>query len=175
MATHTNESLGKIGESAAEVLDMVRRIVTASDEEARGSQLISVEAAKNIERVKQVTRAVQEQDLRSSQMVVTLGRMEELARRISTAIQDRVQGIDLYSQGLQKDNDNIRKLNETALAEGESAGAVVAFVEETGALVEANAAKSSGIMADIEAIAKLTLRLEEELAEFRNPRMSDLE
>lgn len=96
-------------------------------------------------------------------------------KQVTRAVQDQVQGIDLYSQGLQKDNDNLRKLNETALAEGESAGAVVAFVEETGALIEANAAKSSGIMAGIEAIAKLTLRPEEELAEFRNPRMSDLE
>jgi methyl-accepting chemotaxis protein len=170
VATHTNESLGKIGESATEVLEMVRRIVSASDEEAHGSQLISMEAAKNIERVKQVTRAVQEQNLSSSQMVVTLGRMEELSKRISTAIQEQVQGIDLYSQGLQKDNENIGKLNETALAEGEAAGAVVAFVEETGVLIEANAAKSSGIMADIEAIAKLTLHLEEEMAEFRTSR-----
>jgi methyl-accepting chemotaxis protein len=170
VANHTNESLGKIGESAAEVLEMVRRIVSASDEEAKGSQLISMEAEKNIERVKQVTRAVQEQNLSSGQMVVTLGRMEGLSTRISTAIKEQVQGIDLYSQGLQNDNDNIRKLKETALTEGKAAGAVVAFVEETGELIEANAAKSSGIMADIEAIAKLTLRLEEEMAEFRTSR-----
>src|SRR6185369_1068120 len=97
-------------------------------------------------------------------------RMEELSRRISMAIQEQVQGIYLYSEGLQEDNDSIRKLNDTALTEGEAAGAVVAFVEETGELIEANAAKSSGIMADIEAIAQLTFRLEEEMAEFRNSR-----
>lgn len=170
VAANTNESLGKIGDSAAEVLEMVRRIVSATDEEASGSQLISQEAAKNIERVKLVMKAVQEQNRSSSQMVLTLGRMEELSSRISRAIQEQVQGIQLYSQGLHEDNENIRKLNETALAEGKSAGAVVAFVEETGELIEANAAKSSGIMADIEAIAQMTLRLEEEMAEFRNSR-----
>jgi len=170
VAANTNESLGKIGESAAEVLDMVRKIVSASDEEANGSQLISQEAAKNIERVKQVSKAVQEQNLSSSMMVATLNRMEGLSRRISLAVQEQVQGIYLYSAGLQEDNDSITKLNETAIAEGEAAGAVVAFVEETGELIEANAAKSSGIMADIEAIAQLTFRLEEEMAEFRHSR-----
>ena len=170
VAANTNESLSKIGESASEVLDMVRRIVSATDEEASGSQLISQEAAKNIERVKQVSKAVQEQNLSSSLMAGTLGRMEELSGRISVAIQEQVQGIHLYSQGLQKDDGNIRNLNETALAEGEAAVAVVSFVEETGDLIEANAARSSGIVADIEAIAQLTLRLEKEMAEFRNSR-----
>jgi methyl-accepting chemotaxis protein len=168
VAALTNESLGKIGESAAEVLEMVRRIVSATDEEASGSQLISKEAAKNIDRVKQVTRAVQEQNLSSSQIVATLRRMEELSARIATAIRDQVRGIQLYTEGLQKDNDNIRKLTTTALAEGERAGKVVAFVEETGVLIEANADKSSGIVADIEAIAQMTLRLKEEMAGFRN-------
>jgi methyl-accepting chemotaxis protein len=170
VAAKTNESLGKIGESAAEVLEMVRRIVSATNEEANGSQLISTEAAKNIERVKQVTKAVHEQNRSSSQMVATLGRMEDLSRQISTAIQEQVQGIKHYTQGLHEDNENIRKLNEMALAEGVSAGTVVAFVEETGRLIEANAAKSSGIMADIGAIAQLTYCLEEEIAEFKSSR-----
>lgn len=168
VAVLTNESLGKIGESAAEVLEMVRRIVSATDEEASGSQLISKEAAKNIERVKQVSRAVQEHNISSSRMVVTLGRMEELSDRVAAAIQEQVRGIHLFSQGVQKDNDNIRELSETSLAEGEAAGAVVAFVEEAGALIETNADKASGIMADIEAVAQLTLRLKEEMAEFRS-------
>jgi methyl-accepting chemotaxis protein len=170
VAARTNESLGKIGDSAAEVLEMVRRIVSATDEEADGSQLISQEAAKNIERVKQVTKAVHEQNRSSSQMVATLGRMEDLAHRISKAIQEQVQGIQLYTQGLHEDNENIRKLSAMAVAEGEAAGAVVDFVKETGGVIEVNAAKSSDIMSDIEAIAQLTFRLEEEMAEFRGSR-----
>lgn len=167
VAENTNELLGRIGDSASEVLEMVRRIVSATDDEASSSQLISQEAAKNIERVKLVLRAVQEQNLSSSQMVMILGRMEELSKRISIAIQEQVKGIHLYTQGLHDDNENIRRLNKTALAEGESAGAVVAFVEETGTLIETNAAKSSEIMADIEAVAHLTYRLKQEMAEFK--------
>lgn len=170
VAENTNELLGRIGDSASEVLEMVRRIVSATDEEASSSQLISQEAAKNIERVKHVLKAVQEQNLSSSQMVMILGRMEDLSKRISIAIQEQVRGIQLYTHGLHEDNENIRKLSDTALAEGENAGEVVAFVEETGALIEVNAAKSSGIMADIEAIANLTYRLKKEMSEFKHDR-----
>lgn len=168
VAENTNGLLGKIGDSASEVMEMVRKIVSATDEEATGSQLISQEAAKNIDRVKHVMKAVHEQNLSSSQMVAILGRMEELSQRISVAIQEQVKGIQLYTQGLHEDNESIRKLNETAIAEGENAGAVVEFVEETRGLIEANAVRSSNIMSDIDAIAHLTFRLKQEMSEFKS-------
>lgn len=167
VATLANESLGKIGDSAAEVMEMVRRIVSASEEEARGSQMISSEAEKNLERLKQVTRSVQEQNQSSSRIMMTLTRMEELSRRISLAIAEQVRGVQLFGEGIHDTNESIGKLRQSATAEGTAAGEVVAFVRETGGLIETNAAKAGGIMADINAIAQLTLRLQEEMAVFR--------
>lgn len=164
----TSDSLEKISESAAEVLEMVRRIVSASDEEAQGSQLISKEAEKNLERLKQVLRGVDEQSQSYGQIVAMLGQMERLTKSSSGVIQGQLKTVTSFTEGVQKDEISIRSLHEKAVEEGMAAGTVVEFVEETGRLIEVNAGKAATIISDIEAIARLTQQLEDELAGFRS-------
>ncbi|HEY5973479.1 MAG TPA: methyl-accepting chemotaxis protein [Geobacteraceae bacterium] len=168
VANLTNIALAKIGESTAEVLEMVRRIVSATVEQASGSKLISDEAEKNLDRVKQVTRAVQEEKRTAGQIVATLLRMRELSEQVSTAMQEQAKGNHLYQQGVVEDNERITRLHETAVTEETSAGKMVAFVQDTEVLVEANATQASAIAQEIEAVAKLTSRLEAEIAAFRH-------
>ncbi|HZV82057.1 MAG TPA: methyl-accepting chemotaxis protein [Geobacteraceae bacterium] len=167
VAIFTNDALNQIGVSVAEVLEMVRKIVTATKEQANGSQLISGEAEKNLARVKQVTRAVQEEKRTTGQIMVTLQRMRDLSDRISSAIEEQVRGNLAFINGVKEDNRMIRTLQETAVSQGEVAEGVVVFVRDTGALIEANADRASGICDEIEAIARLTARLNEEIGTFR--------
>lgn len=167
VAAVTNSALSQIGTSVAEVLEMVRKIVTATNEQANGSQLISGEADKNLARVKQVTRAVQEEKRTTAQIMVTLQRMCDLSERISVAIEEQVRGNQAFIVGVKEDNLMIRTLQETAAIQGDAADGVAGFVSGTGELIEANADRSSSICAEIEAIATLTALLNEEISAFR--------
>lgn len=167
VAASTNKALNQIGANVAEVLEMVRNIVTATKEQANASKLISCEADKNLVRVKQVIRAVQEEKQTTDQISVTLQRMHELSAHITSAIAEQVQGNRIFMSGVKQDNSMIQKLQETATVQGDAADGVAVFVRDTGKLIETNSDRASGICEEIEAIAQLTALLNEEMADFR--------
>ncbi|MBI1921368.1 MAG: methyl-accepting chemotaxis protein [Geobacter sp.] len=161
------EALRKIEESAGEASEMVRRIATATEEQASGSRLISEEAEKNLARVNHVTRAVQEQEKGTTLIVATLERMRQLAQKITTSIQELARGNHHYLQSVHEDNEKVQGLRATSLEQMKTGEGVAAFVRETGGLIENNTESSRQIMEDIASIAELTARLEQEMAAFR--------
>lgn len=161
------EALRKIEESAGEASEMVRRIATATVEQAAGSRLISEEAEKNLERVKHVTRAVQEQEKGTALIVNTLERMRLLTQKITTSIQELARGNHHYLQSVHEDNVKVQGLRATSLEQMKTGEGVAAFVRETGGLIENNTESSRRIMEDIASIAELTARLDQEMAAFR--------
>lgn len=167
VVTSTNNALNQIGASVDEVLAMVRKIVTATKEQASGSQLISCEADKNLARVKQVTMSVQEEKQTANQITITLQKMRNLSAHITTSIEEQLRGNQTFIRGVKQDNSMIKELQETAIIQGDAAEDVAVFVHDTGDLIEANAKRANDIREEIESIARLTVRLNEELADFR--------
>lgn len=160
------EALRKIEESAVEASEMVRRIATATEEQASGSRMISEEVEKNLERVKQVTRAVQEQENGTALIVATIEQMRLLSQKITTSIHELARGNRQYLESVHDDNVKVQGLRATSLEQMKTGEGVAAFVRETGGLIESNAGSSRRITEDILSIAELTVKLEQEMALF---------
>jgi methyl-accepting chemotaxis protein len=163
----TADALVKIEESAAEASDMVKKIASATEEQAAGSRLISGEVESNLARGRQITSAVKEQELGTVAIVRALEQMKELAIRISSSSQDQARGNKLYLKSVLDDSEKAKNLKAESLYQLQAAEEVKGFITETGMLIEANADVAKQIAARIEAISQLTEQLKCELAPFR--------
>ncbi len=162
------EALHRIEESAADASSMVKKIASATVEQAAGSRLITDEAQKNLERVKQVTRAIQEQERGISQIVTTLEHMGTVAQKITISTEEQARGNRLYLKSVLEDNDKVKNLRDTSIQQIMMGDVVLNYVREAGALIEANATQTRQALAEIESINLLTDKLQEELTCFRH-------
>lgn len=162
------EALHRIEESAADASAMVRKIASATVEQAAGSRLITEEAQKNLDRVKQVTRAIQEQERGIGQIVTTLEHMRMVAQKITISTEEQARGNRLYLKSVMEDNDKVKKLRDTCIQQIMMGDVVLNYVREAGTLIEANAAQTRQALTEIQAISLLTDTLQEELASFRH-------
>ncbi len=164
----TNDALGRIEQSSAEASQMVQKIASATMEQASGSKLITEEADKNLHRVKQVTRAIREQEKAITLIVKTLENMRILSQKISTSTQEHANGNHLYMQSVLEDNEKVKKLRDTCLQQIMMAEVLLKYVKESGALMQANAVDARNNMEDIGIITNLTNRLQMELEPFKH-------
>jgi methyl-accepting chemotaxis protein len=162
------EALHRIEESAADTSAMVRKIASATVEQAAGSRLITDEAQKNLDRVKQVTRAIQEQERGIGQIVTTLEHMRMVAQKITISTEEQARGNRLYLKSVMEDNDKVKKLRDTCIQQIMMGDVVLNYVREAGTLIEANAAQTRQALTEIQSISLLTDTLQEELASFRH-------
>ncbi len=167
VSTRAVEALHRIEESAADASAMVKKIASATVEQAAGSRLITEEAQKNLERVKQVTRAIQEQERGIGQIVTTLEHMRTVAQKITISTEEQARGNRLYLKSVLEDNDKVKKLRDTSIQQIMMGDVVLNYVREAGALIEANATQTQQALAEIESVNLLTDKLQEELACFR--------
>jgi methyl-accepting chemotaxis protein len=168
ISARADEALHRIEESAASASAMVRKIASATVEQAAGSRLITEEAQKNLERVKQATRAIQEQERGIGQIVDTLEHMRMVAQKITISTEEQARGNRLYLKSVMEDNDKVKTLRDTSIQQIMMGDVVLNYVREAGALIEANATQTQQALAEIGAISLLTDTLHEELASFRN-------
>ncbi len=94
---------------------MIQKIAASTVKQASGSRVISEEADKNLERVRQVTRAVKEQERGTMMIVEALENLRELSHRIITSTREQTQGNRLYLHNILNDNEKIKLLHSTAL------------------------------------------------------------
>ena len=163
----TADALVKIEESATEASDMVKKIAIATEEQAAGSRLITEEVENNLARGKQITIAIQEQERGTVLIIRTLEQMKYLAEKITSSSQDQARGNKLYLKSVVEDSEKAKNLKAESLHQLKAAEKVQGFINEAGALIEANADIAKQIAARIEAIYELTERLTHELAPFR--------
>ncbi|HEY5513399.1 MAG TPA: methyl-accepting chemotaxis protein [Geomonas sp.] len=163
----TADALVKIEESATEACDMVKKIATATEEQAAGSRLITKEVENNLERAKKITSAVQEQERGTVHIIRALEQMKDLAKKIASASQDQARGNKLYLMSVMDDSEKAKNFKVESLQQLKAAEEVQGFINEAGKLIEANADVAKQIAARIEAISALTEQLKCELAPFR--------
>jgi methyl-accepting chemotaxis protein len=166
IAAGADEALHRIEESAEEASQMVQRIATATVEQAAGSRLIADEAEKNLVRVQQVTRAVHELERGTNLIVNTLEQMRALSQRITTSTQEQARGNRLYLKSVLEDNERVKDLRETSVQQIMMGDVVINDVRASTSLIEANAAETERIIAEIEVASGLIERLQRELAPF---------
>ncbi|HEY6007636.1 MAG TPA: methyl-accepting chemotaxis protein [Geobacteraceae bacterium] len=166
IAAGADAALHRIEESAEDASLMVQRIAVATVEQATGSQLISDEAEKNLVRVQQVTRSVQELERGTKLIVSTLEQMRDLSQKITSSTQEQSRGNRLYLKSVLEDNGRVKNLRETSIQQIMMADVVMNDVRASSNLIEANAAETQRIIAEIAVASGLIERLQLELAPF---------
>ncbi|WP_243374346.1 methyl-accepting chemotaxis protein [Geotalea sp. SG265] len=161
-----NTALEKITQGTAEASQMVQKIATSTVEQAAASKLITEEADKNLERVKQFTGAIHEQKQGIGLIVKALEKMRSFSSLISNSTQEQSRGNRLYLRSVMEDNDRVKQLKETAVRQIMMGDVLLNYVTEAGSLNETNSALAKDMMQKIEVIAGLTDRLHRELAPF---------
>ena len=164
----TNEALVRIEAGAEEASSMVQKIATATVEQAAGSRLITDEAAKNLDRAKQVTRATQEQERGISMIVKALEQMRLLSQKITNSAQEQSRGNRLYLKSVLEDNEKVKRLRDTSIQQIMMGDVLLNYVREAGRLIESNAALAKQNMEEIESITGLNDKLQKELSPFRS-------
>ncbi len=164
----TNEALVRIEAGAEEASSMVQKIATATVEQAAGSRLITDEAAKNLDRAKQVTRATQEQERGISMIVKALEQMRLLSQKITNSAQEQSRGNRLYLKSVLEDNEKVKRLRDTSIQQIMMGDVLLNYVREAGRLIESNAELAKQNMVEIEAITGLNEKLQKELSPFRS-------
>lgn len=167
ISERTNEALHRIEESAADASRMVQRIAEATDEQASGSRLIIEEGDKNLLRVKQFTKAIQEEEKGAGLIVRSLEHMRGLSQKITTSTEEQARGNRLYMKSVLEDNDKVKSLKETCIQQIMMGDVLRNDVTEVDRLIEANAQEAKRIMTAIETINEMIGRIQGELTTFR--------
>jgi methyl-accepting chemotaxis protein len=168
ISAQASDALSKIETNAAETSAMVKKIATATVEQALGSRPITEEAEKNLERLKQVTKATQEQETGIGMIVRELENMRMLSQKITVSTQEQARGNRLYMKSVLEDNEKVKALRETSIQQMSMGEALLNYVHEAGSLIESNVAAARGNMTEIESITTLTDRLQQELDPFKS-------
>jgi HD superfamily phosphohydrolase len=92
---------------------MVAQIACETAEQSIGIRRLSEESEKNLERVRQITMAAEQQQDGTNQILKNLEQMRELAHRINYSNQEQAKGNRLYLKSV-IDNDRIRALKESS-------------------------------------------------------------
>jgi len=126
-------------------------------EQAVNIQRITEEAAKNLERVQQITAATGQQQQGSSLIVKNLEQMRELANRINLSAQEQAKGNRLYLKSVMGDNERMIDLKNEATRQIALAKQAVEAVRGVEAQMATNAVESRIIT---EALTTLTNLIE---------------
>ncbi|GAB7025721.1 methyl-accepting chemotaxis protein [Geotalea toluenoxydans] len=161
-----NTALEKIAQGTAEASQMVQKIATSTVEQAAASKMITEEAEKNLDRVKQFTGAIHEQKRGIGLIVRALDKMRSFSALISNSTQEQSRGNRLYLKSVMEDNDRVKQLKETAVQQIMMGDVLLNYVTEAGLLNEANSMLAEDMMKKIKVIAALTDRMHTELAPF---------
>jgi methyl-accepting chemotaxis protein len=167
ISERANEALHRIEESAADASRMVQKIAESTDEQASGSRLIIEEADKNLLRVKQFTKAIQEEEKGAGLIVRSLEHMRGLSQKITTSTEEQARGNRLYMKSVLEDNDKVKSLKETCIQQIMMGDVLRNDVTEVDRLIEANALEAKRIMTEIETINEMIGRIQGEPTTFR--------
>lgn len=162
----TGEALQKIETTSTEVAQMVQRISAATVKQASGSRIISEEADKNLDRVRQVTRAIKEQERGTILIVGALAEMRGLSRKVIQSTQEQAKGTGLYLRGVIDDNERMKKLRDSSLAQIKMAENMSECAAGSEELMLDNISNSKEIMDQIAFLAQTTNQLRLELTKF---------
>jgi methyl-accepting chemotaxis protein len=134
---------------------VVAHIATETGEQSVGIQRITEESEKNLDRVRQITMATEQQQEGTNLILKNLEHMRELAHRINSSAQEQAKGNRLYLQSVMDDNDRTRALKEDASGHIAAVALAVDAVQKVNALVASNAADSIRIMDGVTALTRL--------------------
>jgi len=162
-----NDALHRIEQSAEEASEMVQKIATGTNEQATGSNLIAKEAEKNLERVRQTRKAIQEQEGRIVHIVHALEQMKMLAQKINTATSEQSSGNRQYLESVVSDNEKAQLLKDAALQQLIYGDQVKTFITETSEVLQHNSRTADDLITRIADALNLTERLEREVEIFR--------
>ena len=164
-----DEALHRIEESAAEASQMVQKIAEAADEQASSSRMITVEAEKNLTRVKHFTKAIQEEEKGIALIVKSLEHMRGLSQKITNSTQEQARGNRLYMKSVLEDNDRVKGLRDTCIQQIMMGDVLRNDVTEVDRLIEDNAGDIKRILAEVETTNGLIGAIQAELGRFRQP------
>ena len=133
----TSEALTKIEESADVSSEMIKMIAAATNEQAAGSNLIGEEAEKNLERVRQLNRAVREQERGITQIVTSLDTMRQLSADIKGLIREQTGHHERNRINLVEDGEKIKNLRLKSVQQMMMADQAVSAVGDLAACITA--------------------------------------
>jgi methyl-accepting chemotaxis protein len=162
----TSEALEKIEATSTEVAQMIQRIAATTVKQASGSRVISEEADKNLERVHQVTRSIKEQERGTILVVSALEEMRDLSRKVIISTQEQTKGTHLYLQSVIEDNERMKLLRKKALEQLTLSDNLKECIGESGLMMLENVRNSKEIVAQIDALANSTEKLQREIMPF---------
>lgn len=150
-----NDALVTIDKSAEEASRVVANIASETSEQSVDIQRITEESEKNLERVRQITVATEQQQEGTNLILKNLEHMRELAHRINSSAQEQAKGNRLYLKSVLEDNDRTRAIKEDASGHITAVAKAVDAVQKVNALISSNAADSMQIMDSVKTLTKL--------------------
>ncbi|GAM09708.1 putative methyl-accepting chemotaxis protein YoaH [Geobacter sp. OR-1] len=162
----TSDALAKIELTSTEVAQMIQKIAATTVKQASGSRVIGEEAEKNLERVRQVTRSIKEQERGTTLVVSALEDMRDLSHKVISSTQEQTKGTHVYLQSVIEDNDRMKQLRKKAMEQLKLSNHLKTCIEESGVLTQENVRNSKEIFTQIDILAKGTQRLRQEILPF---------
>jgi methyl-accepting chemotaxis protein len=159
----TSEALVKIETTSTEVAQMIQKIAATTVKQASGSRVISEEADKNLDRVRQVTRSIKEQERGTTLIVAALEDMRDLSRKVILSTQEQTKGTHIYLQSVIDDNEKMKQLRNKAIEQLKLSEELRSCLGDSSALMHDNVKNTKDIAAQIDAMALATDRLQQEL------------
>ena len=155
MSSRAHDALATIDRSAEEASRLVAHIATETAEQSIGIHRITEESEKNLDRVRQITIATEQQQEGSSQIITNLENLRELAHRINSSAQEQAKGSRLYLRSVMEDNDRTKELKEDASRQISAVEHAVDAVQKVHELIDSNAADSVRIVDGVKALTLL--------------------
>jgi methyl-accepting chemotaxis protein len=166
VSARADEALHRIVESAVDASELARKIASTTMEQADGSSTITEEVRKNLERVKQINRAILEQERGIDQIAESLEHMRNVSQHLTTSIEEQARGNRLYLESVLKDNERVRGLHDISVQQIAMGDAVLKYLSESGLLIEENVDESRRVLSEITTLQTIAEQLRRELDPF---------
>ena len=129
--------------------------------------MISEESEKNLERLKQVTSAIREQERGTAGIVRTLENMRTLSQQVTSSTEEQARANRIYLQNVLEESERIRKLRDRHRQKISAGQGIGDSLQETVELVALTNSRSERLEAEMAILVQLSSLLQAELADER--------
>jgi methyl-accepting chemotaxis protein len=161
------KALNKILDSANKASQMGKEIASATREQARGSETITMSVSRLQEMVKQINGATNQQAQGSEHIMRAVDSMREVTKYVRQAMTEQKSGSTMISTAAERMIEMIHEIFQVAASQSGESEKIVATMEQVRMIADGNR-KSAAEMEDAVALLNDAIRsLDEEVRKFR--------
>lgn len=167
LSHEAGKALNKILESANKASQMGKEIASATREQARGSETITMAVSRLQEMVKQINAATNQQAQGSEHIMRAVESMREVTKYVRQAMTEQKSGSTMISSAAERMIEMIHEIFQVATSQSGESEKIVATMEQVRLIADGNR-KSAAEMEDAVGLLNDAIRsLDEEVRKFR--------